>query len=298
MGMTGGDSEMGHLGHEHVVAPNEVAAHPSTTATSAPASTTTTAKGAAGNGRAGEPDGGTRTGVPHPAGAEGRRRTNGTAPTKVHVAGVTAIPPARPARSRAKRSLDLVLTVAVLPAAALLAAVIGILVATTSRGPVLFLQERVGLGGRTFRMVKFRTMEIDAERRLRSDPELWSTYVDNDYKLPADSDPRLTRVGRLLRRWSLDELPQVLNVLTGSMSWVGPRPVTPDQLEDWGPDSGTYLSVRPGITGWWQINGRSDVQSMDRIAYDKDYADSWSLWLDVRILVRTPYKVVHGKGAF
>jgi lipopolysaccharide/colanic/teichoic acid biosynthesis glycosyltransferase len=101
-----------------------------------------------------------------------------------------------------------------------------------------------------------------------------------------------------MRRWSLDELPQILNVLTGSMSWVGPRPVTPDQLEDWGPGSDAYLSVRPGITGWWQINGRSDVQSMDRIAYDRDYAESWTFWLDVRILARTPVKVIHGKGAF
>jgi exopolysaccharide production protein ExoY len=290
MGMTGGDSEMGHLGQEHVVAPNEAAPRP-TTARPAPATTATGNNGAAGGSRAGTSGSSVRQ-------RQDGARSNGASPSVTPVADVTGVPPATPARSRAKRALDLGITAAVLPVAGLLAAGIGILVATTSRGPVLFLQERVGLGGRTFRMVKFRTMEIDAERRLRSDPELWSTYVDNDYKLPADSDPRLTRVGRLLRRWSLDELPQVLNVLTGSMSWVGPRPVTPDQLEDWGPDSGAYLSVRPGITGWWQINGRSDVQSMDRIAYDRDYADSWNLWLDVRILARTPAKVIHGKGAF
>lgn len=210
----------------------------------------------------------------------------------------STVPIAAPARSPAKRLLDVVLTLAALPAVGLFGLGIAVLVGTTSRGPVLFLQKRVGLRGKTFRMVKFRTMQVDAEDRLRADPLLWDTYVANDFKLPAESDPRLTTVGRWLRRWSLDELPQVLNVLTGSMSWVGPRPVTPDQLEDWGPDGSGYLRVRPGITGWWQINGRSDVQSMDRIAYDRDYADSWTLWLDVRILVRTPFKVLTGRGAF
>ncbi|MGH9210775.1 MAG: sugar transferase [Acidimicrobiales bacterium] len=228
----------------------------------------------------------------------GAPRSNGSSRRSARRDHAPLVKPAVPARSRAKRLLDIGVTVAVLPLALVTGAVIGVLVATTSRGSVFFLQERVGLGGRRFRMVKFRTMLPDAERLLREDQDLWSTYVDNDFKLPASSDPRLTTVGRWLRRWSLDELPQLLNVLTGSMSWVGPRPVTPDQLEDWGPDSEAYLSLRPGITGWWQINGRSDVQSMDRIAYDRDYLDSWTFWLDVRILARTPLKVFHGKGAF
>jgi exopolysaccharide production protein ExoY len=231
----------------------------------------------------------------------GTTPTNGDRSTGATVEAEVSTPPpiaAAPARSRAKRALDLTLTSVVLPFAGIFGLLVAVLVATTSRGPVLFLQKRVGLGGQTFRMVKFRTMQVDAEERLRADAELWEAYVDNDFKLPAESDPRLTTVGRWLRRWSLDELPQVLNVLTGSMSWVGPRPVTPDQLEDWGPEASAYLTMRPGITGWWQINGRSDVQSLDRVAYDRDYADRWTFWLDVRILLRTPMKVLRGKGAF
>ena len=282
MGTTGGDSEMEHAGHDHAVAQGE--APPSATATAAPTTDSDDAFLSGGT---------SRTHPRHSPSRNGARPAPGLTPGTVAL-----VAPSKPARSRAKRLLDLGLAVAVLPLAGVVGFVIAVLVATTSRGSVLFFQERVGLGGRTFRMVKFRTMQPDAEQRLREDPELWSTYVDNDFKLPAESDPRLTRVGRLLRRCSLDELPQVLNVLTGDMSWVGPRPVTPDQLEDWGSDSGAYLSLRPGITGWWQINGRSDVQSMDRIAYDRDYVDSWNLWLDLRILVRTPFKVVHGKGAF
>lgn len=275
MGTTGGDSGMEHSGHESALAAREP---PSAHSADRPAP------------RAGD----------HIGPLVGDSRYNGASHRRSRAGRAHAplVKPAIPARSKAKRLLDLAVTVAVIVPAGLVGAVIALLVATTSRGSVFFLQERVGLGGRSFRMVKFRTMLPDAERILREDADLWSTYVDNDFKLPADSDPRLTTVGRWLRRWSLDELPQVLNVLTGSMSWVGPRPVTPDQLEDWGPDSEAYLSLRPGITGWWQINGRSDVQSMDRVAYDRDYLDSWTLWMDVRILARTPLKVFHGKGAF
>ena len=285
MGMTGGDSDMGHLGQDRAIASDEA----TTTAAGLTGSTTTTTS---------TPMESSRPGTERIT----RPRTNGFGMRQS--TATTAVPEgpehqvAAPGRSRAKRGLDILLTLAALPVAGLIGLAIAVLVRISSRGPVFFLQKRVGLGGTTFRMVKFRTMQIDAEERLRADPELWNTYVDNDFKLPAESDPRLTRVGRWMRRWSLDELPQILNVLTGSMSWVGPRPVTPDQLEDWGPGSDAYLSVRPGITGWWQINGRSDVQSMDRIAYDRDYAESWTFWLDVRILARTPVKVIHGKGAF
>ena len=102
--------------------------------------------------------------------------------------------------------------------------------------------------------------------------------------MPAEVDPRLTRVGRMLRRWSLDELPQLLNVLDGSMSLVGPRPVTPEQLESWGDRAGAYLSVRPGLTGLWQINGRSGVKFDDRVGYDIAYVDGWTIFRDLRIL--------------
>jgi exopolysaccharide production protein ExoY len=200
-------------------------------------------------------------------------------------------------RARRKRALDLGLTLLALPAVGLLCLVISLVVAVTSRGPVLFLQERVGLGGQRFRLVKFRTMHVNAESQLRSDPELWDEYVRNDFKLPASSETRVTPVGRFLRRSSLDELPQLLNVLRGHMSLVGPRPIVPDELEMYGTDKAAYLSVRPGITGTWQVNGRSGVGYPDRTALDREYAESWTLRKDMGILLQTPLAVLSSRGA-
>jgi lipopolysaccharide/colanic/teichoic acid biosynthesis glycosyltransferase len=196
-----------------------------------------------------------------------------------------------------KRGLDLLVLMVVLPFALLLAALIAVAMKVTDRGPVLFKQERVGKDGRRFRMMKFRTMVIDAEARLRADPELFSQYVANDHKLPAELDLRLTPFGRFLRRTSLDELPQLWNVLTGAMSVVGPRPVTPEQLKDWEPRTGAYLAMRPGLTGLWQINGRSGVKADDRVGYDEMYLEQWSFFLDVKILMLTPLAVIAARGA-
>lgn len=200
-------------------------------------------------------------------------------------------------RALRKRALDVGLTLLVLPAVGLLCLVIGLVVAITSRGPVLFLQERVGLGGRHFRMVKFRTMHVNAESQLRSDPALWDEYVRNDFKLPASRENRVTPVGRFLRRSSLDELPQLLNVLRGHMSLVGPRPIVPAEIERYGRDKAAYLSVRPGITGTWQVNGRSGVGYPDRTVLDREYAESWTLRKDMGILLRTPIAVLSSRGA-
>lgn len=205
---------------------------------------------------------------------------------------------AAPARSAAKRLLDLTLVLAASPVVLPLGLVIAALVKVTSRGPVLFGQERVGLCGRRFTMYKFRTMRQDAERLLQDDPELWNEYVANGFKLPAESDNRITRLGRFLRRSSLDELPQVLNVLAGSMTLVGPRPIVPDEVANYGDHRDVYLSVRPGITGAWQVNGRSNVFYPDRVDIDAEYVRDWSIWLDLRILVRTPAAVLSARGAF
>jgi exopolysaccharide production protein ExoY len=207
-------------------------------------------------------------------------------------------PPARPARSRAKRAVDIVIVLLVLPAVVLVGAVVTLLVVTTSRGPILFSQERVGLGGRRFKMYKFRTMRPDAEGHLQQDTALWDEYVRNGYKIPAELDRRITKVGRFLRRSSLDELPQVFNVLLGTMSLVGPRPIVPRELDNYGPHRGAYLSVRPGITGAWQVNGRSDVTYPERVEFDRQYIESWSLGRDLSILVRTPKAVITARGAF
>lgn len=204
---------------------------------------------------------------------------------------------APPATSRAKRALDLVVTITGLPLALVVGTVIAVLVVVTSRGPVFFVQERVGLGGRRFRMVKFRTMTVGAEERLRDDPALWEEYVRNGYKVPANVDHRVTSVGRFLRRSSLDELPQLVNVLRGHMSLVGPRPIVPAELANYGDQPDVYLGVKPGLTGWWQVNGRSGVGYPERVELDGYYAESWNFWLDVRILVRTPFTLLRG-GAY
>jgi exopolysaccharide production protein ExoY len=231
-----------------------------------------------------------RRGAPASGGSNGHAAVEGAtrpAPALVDSAG-----------SRAKRALDLGVTVAVLPAALVIAVVIAGLVLATSRGPVLFVQERVGHQGRRFRMVKFRTMRVDAEERLRSDPALWDQYVRNGYKLPAELDTRATPIGRFLRRSSLDELPQLANVLRGDMSLVGPRPVVPHELDMYGARADVYLGVKPGLTGWWQVNGRSGVGYPERVELDRYYAESWTLWLDVRILLRTPLTLLRGGGAY
>jgi lipopolysaccharide/colanic/teichoic acid biosynthesis glycosyltransferase len=197
----------------------------------------------------------------------------------------------------AKRTLDLVVVILLLPLALMAGVLVAVAMKLADRGPVLFKQMRVGKDGRHFKMVKFRTMVVDAEDRLRQDPELLALYFANDHKLPVGLDPRVTPFGRFLRRTSLDELPQLWNVLTGAMSLVGPRPVTPEQLAEWHPRTGAYLAMRPGLTGLWQINGRSGVKADDRVGYDEMYLERWSFFLDLKILVLTPLAVLAARGA-
>jgi len=208
------------------------------------------------------------------------------------------VPPAAPALSRAKRALDVVLVLLVAPVVIPLGVLVAVAVALSSRGTVLFGQERVGLGGSTFKMYKFRTMHREAEQLLQRDPRLWNEYVANGFKLPAELDQRVTRVGRFLRRSSLDELPQVLNVLLGTMSVVGPRPVVPAEIANYGDKQAAYLSVRPGITGAWQVTGRSNVDYPQRVEFDAEYVETWSLGLDLKILAKTPRAVLSARGAF
>jgi exopolysaccharide production protein ExoY len=208
------------------------------------------------------------------------------------------VPPAAPALSRTKRALDVVLVLLVAPLVVPLGVLVAVAVALSSRGTVLFGQERVGLGGSTFKMYKFRTMHREAEQLLQRDPRLWNEYVTNGFKLPAELDQRVTRVGRFLRRSSLDELPQVLNVLLGTMSVVGPRPVVPAEIANYGDKQVAYLSVRPGITGAWQVTGRSNVDYPQRVEFDAEYVETWSLGLDLKILAKTPRAVLSARGAF
>ncbi len=187
----------------------------------------------------------------------------------------------------AKRALDVVGSIVGLIVAAPLMAVIAVGIRLESKGPVLFRHWRVGKNGDGFSCLKFRTMREDAEQILATDPELKRLYRENHYKLPDDLDPRVTRFGRLLRRTSFDELPQLLNVLMGEMSLVGPRPVVEEELEHYRGSERLLLSVRPGMTGAWAVNGRHHVGYPARAELELRYVRSWSVATDVGILAGT-----------
>jgi exopolysaccharide biosynthesis polyprenyl glycosylphosphotransferase len=175
-----------------------------------------------------------------------------------------------------------------------LLAVVAVAVALDSRGGVFFRQERVGLGGQSFSIWKFRTMQVGAER-LTADLEALNETDGGLFKIRRD--PRVTRVGAFLRRWSIDELPQLVNVLLGQMSLIGPRPL-PVTLEDFAGDERRRLLVRPGMTGLWQVSGRSDLSWEESVRLDLYYVENWSLAVDAVILLRTVIAVVRRHGAY
>ena len=184
--------------------------------------------------------------------------------------------------------------------------VIAIIIKLYSPGPIFAdTPERVGKNGKLFKMYKFRSMVANAHMMLRRDPKmkkLYEQYKKNSYKLR--QDPRVTPIGKFLRKHSLDEIPQLFNVLRGEMSIVGPRAYYPDELSD---QQRKYpmtknqvkkvLSIKPGITGYWQVSGRSEVNFDKRIAMDANYVDNRSLWYVIKILTKTPLAMISGKGA-
>lgn len=172
---------------------------------------------------------------------------------------------------------------------------IAVLITIDSPGPVFFRQRRVGVQGELFGMFKFRSMVVDAEERLAA---LRDRHDGNGVLFKLKDDPRITRIGRFLRRYSLDELPQLINVLIGDMSLVGPRPPLPSEVEQYEPDALRRLHVRPGMTGLWQISGRSDLSWEQSLRLDLRYVDNWSPVGDLVILMRTFKAVVASSGAY
>jgi exopolysaccharide biosynthesis polyprenyl glycosylphosphotransferase len=197
-----------------------------------------------------------------------------------------------------KRTMDVTIAGTVLLLAAPLMAAIALLIKASDRGPVLFAQDRLGVGARKFRLYKFRSMCVNAEAALRSDEALYRRYLDNDYKLPEQQDPRITKLGRWLRKTSLDELPQRWNVLVGDMSLVGPRPIVPDELGNYAPYSDLFLCAKSGLTGRWQVMGRSEISYPERAFIDLDYVGNNSILSDLAIIAKTIPAVVRRKGAF
>ncbi|MCL1939365.1 MAG: exopolysaccharide biosynthesis polyprenyl glycosylphosphotransferase [Desulfovibrionaceae bacterium] len=204
-----------------------------------------------------------------------------------------------PTRMRIKRLLDIVLCI--LGSVFLLISIplIALCIRLDSKGPVFFTQKRVGQGGKPIRVFKFRTMVADAQdvldTILKENPALREEWAQ-DQKL--SKDPRLTRVGAFLRYTSLDELPQVFNVIKGEMSLVGPRPIVENEIAKYGEAYALYTRVKPGITGLWQVSGRNDTTYEERVALDQHYVYNWSVWLDIYIIVRTIPALISGKGAY
>ena len=216
-----------------------------------------------------------------------------TAPQAVRAAPV---PRAGRAGPIVKRALDVIGASTGLLLLAPLLLALALLVRATSRGPAIYRQRRVGRGGRAFTLYKFRTMVVGADEQRAALAGAVATGAGPLFKLR--HDPRVTRVGRLLRRASLDELPQLVNVLTGSMSLVGPRPPLPDEVARYDRLVLRRLRVPPGLTGLWQVSGRSDLSWEEAVRLDLYYADNWTIGLDLVIMLRTVIAVLSGRGAY
>jgi exopolysaccharide production protein ExoY len=202
-------------------------------------------------------------------------------------------------QSPLKRAMDLILAVPVAIFIAPFFLMIFALLKIMDPGPVLFVQRRCGANGRTFECYKFRTMRVDAQERLEqllaSDPAAaaeWATFQ----KLR--NDPRVTLIGKILRKSSLDELPQLFNILRGDMSIVGPRPITSAEIHRYGSKFHFYTAVRPGVVGLWQVNGRNSLTYDQRVAMDIDYVVNWSIWEDVKIVAKAIPVVLFARGAY
>lgn len=199
----------------------------------------------------------------------------------------------------AKRLIDLLLLLVSSPLVIPVMIVTAILTKATSKGPVFYGHKRVGKNGKTVKCWKFRSMYINSqemlEEILKTDPVRAAEW-EKDRKFV--DDPRVTKFGKFLRKSSLDELPQLFNILLGQMSFVGPRPVTKDEIEKYGDSADYVLSVTPGLSGMWQISGRSDTGYEERITLDSYYIQNWSVWLDIWIIIKTVWVVINGKGAY
>jgi Undecaprenyl-phosphate galactose phosphotransferase WbaP len=196
-----------------------------------------------------------------------------------------------------KRAMDLTVAVLLLLVLGLPLLLIALLIRLDSKGPALYLSPRVGRYGKTFRCAKFRTMYVDAEQSLEAlldtDPAIRAEY---QHFRKLSNDPRVTRMGRVLRRLSLDEFPQLLNVVRGQMSLVGPRPYLVTELADMGPDRDLIFLARPGMTGYWQVEARNDVDFAERQSMEAHYIRNWSVWWDIEILLRTPLAMLGPDG--
>ena len=194
-----------------------------------------------------------------------------------------------------KRVIDIVCSLMGIIILSPLVVILGICVKRDSKGPIFFSHSRLGKNGRTIKIFKFRTMVQNAEEVLRNLPEDKKREFEVNFKF--DNDPRITRIGKFLRETSLDELPQLANILKGELSIVGPRPIVKKELEKYDKYAGKLLSVKPGLTGYWQVSGRNDTTYDERVQLDMYYIDNRSLWMDFKIMIGTFKAVLNKSGA-
>lgn len=167
-----------------------------------------------------------------------------------------------------------------------------------NKGRIFFTQERIGLNGKRFKIYKFRSMVENAQEILIQDEKLYKKYLDNSYKLLPEEDPRMTRLGRFIRKHSIDEIPQFINILKGEMSFIGPRPVVKEELFEYGERVVKFLSVKPGATGWWQVSGRSNIGYPERCDVELYYVDNCSLKLDMKIFFMELKRIITRDSAY
>jgi len=198
-----------------------------------------------------------------------------------------------------KRLVDILIIVLMSPILSVMFALLAGIIRADSAGPILYRQGRIGKGRKPFSIWKFRTMVVNADEiladYLEQHPELADEWNET-HKLK--NDPRITAVGKLMRRLSLDEFPQILNILRGEMSLVGPRPIVEDEIQYYGTSFHLYTRVKPGLSGIWQVSGRNDLEYAQRVELDSYYVNNWSIWLDVYILAKTITAVLSGRGAY
>lgn len=222
-----------------------------------------------------------------------------SAPTNTSAASIIEKPFISPIYSFGKRSIDIIGAILGLIMASPLFMIISIMYCFgDSKGPLFFTQQRYGRNEKIFYIYKFRSMVVNADEILKRNKVLYQKYILNNYKLEPDEDPRITRLGRILRRFSLDELPQLINVLKGDMSLVGPRPIVEEELNEYENKRHDLLAVKPGMTGYWQVCGRSDVGYPERVDLELYYVYHQCISLDIKILLRTISVVVLKKGAY
>lgn len=213
-----------------------------------------------------------------------------------YLLGKVLAPACRTTKEGMKRLVDLLGSSVALVMLLPLMLAIALLVRLSGPGPVIFKQKRVGRYGKEFNIFKFRSMVTEAEDILKNDPALYQEYLRNSFHIDTDRDPRVTPIGRFLRNTSLDELPQLLNVFLGDMSIVGPRPVVREELKYYGGRTKDFLSVKPGITGYWQVSGRDGIPYPQRVGVELYYVQNHTLWLDLKIIFWTAFVVLGHKG--